>query len=43
MIFKGKLKEFKNLKIGGFLTEFGALSNSTKAALEIENVVKNSE
>ncbi|EGR33243.1 hypothetical protein IMG5_057980 [Ichthyophthirius multifiliis] len=43
IIFKGKFKEFKGLKVGGFLTEFGALSNSTKAFQEIESVVKNSE
>lgn len=35
---KGKYENSQHIKIGGFLTEFGALDNSTGAAEEIDRI-----
>jgi len=41
--FLTKVREIRHLKIGAFLTEFGALNNSTKSAQEIARVTQQAE
>lgn len=43
LTLQSKFDNYKSLGIGGFLTEFGALSDSTKSADEILRITKFAE
>lgn len=39
VFFRAKERNIKTMKIGGFLTEFGAVTNSTKGSKELDKIL----